>query len=76
MKVRCMKESFPVSERAINADSLWSSPGHGELSEVLHLLSDNLDASLIGGIELQHSLFVQLWTGGGQCSYKRRCGNE
>lgn len=47
----------------INADSLWSSPSHGELSEVLHLLSDDLDASLIGGIELQHSLFVQLWTG-------------
>lgn len=57
--------------RCINADSLCASPSHSELSEVLDLLSDNLDPSFIGGIELQHPLSEQLRAGGGQDAYKR-----
>lgn len=48
----------------INADSLCASPSHGEVSKGLDLLPDNLDASFIGGVELQHSLSEKLWAGG------------
>lgn len=46
----------------ISDNSLSASSCHSELSKVLDLLSDDLDASLIRGVELQHPLFVQLWT--------------
>lgn len=49
---------------AINVDSLFASSCHSELSEVFDLLSDDLDATFIRGVELQHPLPVQLWTGG------------
>lgn len=55
----------------VNTDSLCTSPSHSELSKVLDLFPDNLDASFIRGVELQHSLSVQLWTGGEiGCAYK------
>lgn len=47
---------------SMKADSLCASPSHGELSKVLDLLSDDLDTSFIGGVELQHPLSVKLWT--------------
>lgn len=46
----------------MNVDLLRASPSHRELSKHFHLLSDDLNSSLIRGIELQHSLSVQLWT--------------
>ncbi len=61
------QENCPISEHICEvnkADSLCARPGHGELSKVLHLLSDDLNASFIRGIELQHPLSVQLRTGG------------
>lgn len=60
------QENCPIFEHicdATNADSLFASPGHSELGKVLDLLSDDLDASFIRGVELQHPLSVQLWTG-------------
>lgn len=36
----------------VNTDSLCASSSHSELSKVLDLLPDNLDASFIGGVEL------------------------
>lgn len=48
----------------INDDSLWTSPSHSELGEILHFLSDNLDSPFIRGVELQHSVSEQLWAAG------------
>lgn len=40
---------------------LRAGPSNRELSKPFHLLSDDLNSSFIGGVELQHSLSVQLW---------------
>lgn len=48
--------------QTVNADSLWACPGNSELSKVFDFISDDLDASFIWGIELQHPLPVQFWT--------------
>lgn len=41
-------------------DSLRSRAGRRQLSEVLHLLTDHLNAALVRRVELQHPLTVQL----------------
>lgn len=46
----------------MNEDLLRASASYRELSKGFHLLSDDLNSSLIRCIELQHSLSVQNWT--------------